>query len=147
VKLSRPVAALPALLILASCYPTPVAETVYLPCHVLSSSDWKARVEIFPSAHPKPILRRRLIVTGKVIVAGNGYSVTLERGPVAKLEDPIQQVLVRTEGSLEADPVPVTHNVRAVLPALKRYGGVAIRCGDGLIGEIKDVPAPPRGKG
>ena len=140
-------AALAPLLGLAACIPSPAPEPIYSACHVLGSSDWKARVETFPSASPKPYLRRRLIVTGKVTTEGGGFYVSLDRGPVSRLDDPVQQVLVRTEGSAEAGGVPVVHNVRGVFPALDHYGGVAIRCGDGIIAEIKDVTIPPREKG
>jgi hypothetical protein len=144
---SLPWAALAALLPLAACYPEPAPEPIYSTCRVLGSSDWQAHVEIFPSASPKPFLRRKLIVTGKVTTAGDGIYVSLADGPVSRLDDPVQQVLVRTEGSPEAGAVPVVHNVRGVFPALGRYGGVAIRCGDGIIAEIRDVPMPPKKKG
>jgi hypothetical protein len=143
----RSLAALAPLLLLAGCYPTLEPEPIYSSCHVLGSSDWKAHVEIFPSASPIPYIRRKLIVTGMVTTAGGGFYVSLAEGPVSRLDDPVQQVLVRTEGSAEAGAAPVVHNVRAVFPALDHYGGVAIRCGDGIIAEIKDVPIPPREKG
>jgi hypothetical protein len=145
--LSRARAAAPLLLFLAaSCaVHTPVPETIYSACNVLGSSDWKARVEIFESSHPIPVLDRRLIVTGKVRTAGDLF-VSLDRGPVARLDDPVQQIMVRTEGSPQSGVAPVTHQVRGEFPALKRYGAVALRCGDGIIAEIKDVPVPPRKK-
>ena len=141
-------AALGLLLLLpAGCATTAgVPEPVYSPCHVLGSSDWKAHVEFSSTASPIPYLTRKLVVTGKVTTAG-GYYASLDQGPVSQLDQPVQQVMVRTEGSPQAGAAPVTHNVRAVMPALKRYGGVAIRCGDGIIAEIRDVPAPPRDKG
>ncbi|HEX8481637.1 MAG TPA: hypothetical protein VF650_07035 [Allosphingosinicella sp.] len=124
----------------------PVRDTGYSACQVMASSDWKAQVELDPTASPVPYLRRKLVVTGKVTTAG-GYRPSLYEGPVARLDEPIQQVMVRTEGSPEAGAAPVVHNVRAIFPAMKRYGGVAIRCGDGIIAEIREVPAPPRQKG
>lgn len=143
----RRAALIPLLVLPAGCISTaPVPETIYSACHVLGSSDWKAQVEISSTASPVPYLRRKLVVTGKVTTAG-GYYASIDQGPVSRLDEPVQQVLVRTEGSAEAGAAPVTHNVRAVFPALKRYGGVAIRCGDGIIAEIRDVPAPPRQKG
>jgi len=123
----------------------PVRDTGYSACHVLGSSDWKAHVEIFPTASPIPYLRRKLVVTGKVTTAG-GYYASLGEGPVSRLDEPVQQVMMRTEGSAEPGAAPVVHNVRGVFPAMERYGGVAIRCGDGIIAEIRDVPAPPRQK-
>lgn len=138
--------ALAALLPLAACVPTLEPEPIYSACRVLGSSDWKARVETYPSSSPIPFVRRRLVVTGKVTTAG-GYYVSLDEGPVERLDDPVQQILVRTEGSAGAGAAPETHNVRAVIPALDHYGGVAIRCGDGIIAEIRNVPIPPREKG
>jgi hypothetical protein len=123
----------------------PVRETGYAPCHVLGSSDWKAQVEFSSTSSPIPYLTRKLVVTGKVRTAG-GYHASLAQGPIARLDDPIQQVRVRTEGSAEPGAAPVVHDVRGVFPAIERYGGVAIRCGDGIIAEIRDVPAPPRQK-
>ncbi len=143
---SLAVLAAPLLLLAAGCTSTArITETIYSPCHVLSSSDWKAEIEIFPTASPIPYLRRKLVVTGKVTTAG-GYQASAYGGPVSRLDEPVQQVMVRTEGSAEAGAAPVTHNVRAVMPALKRYGGVAIRCGDGIIAELGPVTVPPRQK-
>ena len=146
---SRLRASLAALLLLpgACAVNTSVPKGVYSPCHVLGSSDWKAHVEAVPNATPKPYVRRKLVVTGKVTTAGGGFYVSLAEGPVSRLDDPVQQVLVRTEGSAQAGARPVVHNVRGVFPALSHYGGVAIRCGDGIIAEIRDVPIPPREKG
>ena len=128
----------------AGCMSTAgVPDPVYSPCHVLGSSDWKAQVEFSSTASPIPYLTRKLVVTGKVTTAG-GYYASIGQGPVSRLDEPVQQVMVRTEGSPEAGAAPVTHNVRAEMPAMKRYGGVAIRCGDGIIAEIRNVPAPPR---
>lgn len=130
----------------AGCISTAkVPETIYSPCHVLGSSDWKAQVEFSSTTSPIPYVTRKLVVTGKVTTAG-GYFADIDQGPVAHLDEPVQQVMVRTEGSPEAGSAPVTHNVRAEMPALKRYGGVAIRCGDGIIAEIRNVPSPPRQK-
>jgi hypothetical protein len=132
------------LLLPAACaVNTSVPRTLYSACHVLGSSDWQARVEIFPNDTPKPYLRRKLVVTGKVTTAAGVYA-SLAPGPVSRLDQPVQQILVRTEGTAEAGAAPVVHNVRQVVPALKSYGGVEIRCGDGIIGRIRDVTMPPR---
>ena len=142
---SRLAAALGAFLVLPSCIPTPAPEPTYSACRVLGSSDWRARVETYPNATPIPYVRRRLVVTGKVTTAGGGIYVSLDEGPVERLDDPVQQVVVRTEGS--PGGAPVVHDVRGVFPALDHYGGVAIRCGDGIIAEIREVVIPPREKG
>lgn len=143
---ARAAAAVLLLLPAAACSVSPpVPETIYSSCRVLGSSDWKARVELYSaSSSPIPYLRRRLVVTGRVTTAA-GVSAGIAEGPVSRLDQPVQQVLVRTEGRAEAG-APVTHEVQAVMPALDRYGGVAIRCGDGIIAEIGDVPIPPRDK-
>jgi hypothetical protein len=143
---SRLAAALGAALILPSCIPTPAPEPTYSACRgVLGSSDWQARVELDPSSSPIPYVRRKLVVTGRVTTAGRGVYVSLEPGPVEKLDDPVQQVILRTEGS--PGGAPAVQNVRVRLPAIDRYGGVAVRCGDGIIAEIRDVTVPPRAKG
>jgi hypothetical protein len=123
----------------------PIRGDGYAPCHVLGSSDWKAQIEFSSTASPIPYLTRKLVVTGKVTTA-RGRQVSLAEGPVARLDEPIQQVRVRTEGSPEPGGAPVVHEVRGVFPAIDRYGGVAIRCGDGIIAEVREVPAPPRDK-
>ena len=123
----------------------PIRDTGYSACHVLGSSDWKAHVEFSSTSSPIPYLTRKLVVTGKVTTA-RGYHASLGEGPVARLDEPIQQVMVRTEGSPEAGGAPVVHDVRGVFPAIDRYGGVAIRCGDGIIAEVREVPVPPREK-
>lgn len=115
-------------------------DAAYSRCDAIDSSDWKAEVEIFPSSHRKPIMHRRLVVTGRVTVPSGGYSVALEAGPVAELDPPVQQMMVRTTGpAAPATQALVTHDVRAVIPALKRYGGVEIRCGDGIIARLAEV--------
>lgn len=135
---------LAAALPLVGCLMAPaLPERIYAPCHVAGSSGWKARVEIFPSAHPKPILRRMLVVTGKVRVA-EGAGASLDRGPVARLDEPVQQILVRASGPIEPGAPTEMRSVRGVFPALKRYGGVDLRCGDGIIAQITEVPIPPR---
>jgi hypothetical protein len=123
----------------------PSRRTDYAPCRVLGSSDWKAHVEFSSTSSPIPYLTRKLVVTGKVTTA-RGYRASLAQGPVARLDEPIQQVRVRTEGAPEPGGAPVVHDVRGVFPAIDRYGGVAIRCGDGIIAEVREVPAPPRDK-
>jgi len=137
-------AATPLLLLTAACaVNTSVPKGLYSACHILGSSDWKARVEIFPNANPDPYLRRKLVVTGKVTTAEGVYP-SLAEGPVSRLDQPVQQVILRTEGAADAGAAPVVHTVRGVFPGMKRYGGVAIRCGDGIVAEIEDVPIPPR---
>jgi hypothetical protein len=144
---SRAIASALPLLLLAGCSASPpVRETIYSPCHIIGTSDWKAEVELFPTSSPIPYVRRKLVVTGKITTDPGFYRVALDQGPVSRLDDPVQQVLVRTEGAAQGG-APVTHNVRGVFSAMKRYGGVAIRCGDGIVAEIREVTIPPRDKG
>ena len=123
----------------------PVPEPYYSRCDALGSSDWKAEVQVFLSTHPKPVRTRRLVVTGRVQVPTGGYSVSLERGPVARLDPPVQQLMVHTTAPAgPATQAVTTHRVRIEVPALRRYGAVEIRCGDGVVARITDVPIPPR---
>jgi len=118
-----------------------VEEPVYSTCHAVGSSDWTAHVERIPDHHNRPILKPTLIVTGKVIVPSEGYSVSLDLGPVRKLDAPVQQILVRTEPPAgPAGQALTTEDVRGAFPALKRYGAVTIRCGDGTLAIIKPIP-------
>lgn len=132
-----------ALVPLAGCVvPTVVPEPVYSPCHALGSGAWKARVEKLPvTQHHPPLRKWRLIVDGEVTVPSDGYFPSLERGPVEKLRDPVQQIMLRTEGGGEGEPR--TMAVHGTFEALKRYGAVVIRCGDGTVGLIRDVPRIP----
>ncbi|HEX8512891.1 MAG TPA: hypothetical protein VF688_07270 [Allosphingosinicella sp.] len=137
-------AALALLIVPAGCaLDGPIRETEYAPCRVRGSSDWKAHVEFSSTSSPIPYLTRKLVVTGKVTTA-SGLHASLAQGPVARLDEPIQQVRVRTEGKAEPGGAPVVHNVRGEFPAIDRYGGVAIRCGDGIIAEVREVRVPPR---
>lgn len=119
-------------------HPPVIEESVYSPCHALSSSDWSAHVERIPDHHNRPVLKPILIVRGKVTVPGDGYSVSLDLGPVQKLDAPVQQIMLRTEGS--GAQTPTILDVSGAFPALKRYGAVTIRCGDGTMAIIKPVP-------
>jgi hypothetical protein len=124
----------------------PVPEPVYSACHALGSGDWKARVEKRDmTRHHPPHRKWRLIVDGSVTVPGEGYDVFLERGPVQKLRDPVQQIMVRTNGPSRPPPdaAPTRVAVHGEFEALKRYGGVTLRCGDGTIGLIPFVPRIP----
>lgn len=132
-----------ALLALSGCVvTTPVPEPVYSPCRATAGEGWTARVEKRPmTRHHPPIRKWRLIVDGTVTVPSDGYDVSLERGPVQRLKDPVQQILVRAVGGGEGAPTSV--RVHGEFEALKRYGAVTIRCGDGTIGIVRDVPRIP----
>ncbi|HEX5181742.1 MAG TPA: hypothetical protein VFW19_01195 [Allosphingosinicella sp.] len=135
-----PVLSLP--LLAGGCLMLPVVEEhVYSTCHALGSSDWDAHVERIPDHHNRPVLKPTLLVSGKVIVPSGGYSASLDLGPVQKLDAPVQQILIRTDPPGGKEPqAPATIDVRGRFPALKRYGAVVIRCGDGTMAIIKPVP-------
>lgn len=143
-RAARPIAAALLLLPAACLVKLPVEETVYSPCHALASSDWRAHVIRIPSAHVRPIMKPFLVVEGKVTVPGAGYSVSLDLGPVERLDGPVQQILVRTTppDGAEAGP-PVVQSVRGTFPARKRYSGLRIRCGDGTLALVRDIPREP----
>jgi hypothetical protein len=124
------------------CLALPVVEEpVYSTCHALASSDWAAHVERIPDHHNRPLLKRTLIVSGRVTVPSDGYAVSLDLGPVERLDAPVQQILLRTSPpDAPTAQAPATLDVRGAFPALKRYGAVTIRCGDGIIGMVKPVP-------
>ena len=141
---ARRAAAAAALFLLpAGCAP-PVYEPVWSPCRAIGSSDWSAELRIVPSHHNKPILQRMVAVTGKVTVPGPGYSVTLEPGPIERLDRPIRQMMVRATGPDEGEAAgPVTHQVSGIAPAPKDLAGIDIRCGDGIIGRVRALAAVP----
>ena len=129
-------------LLAGACVMLPVVEDpVYSTCHAVGSSGWSAHVERIPDHHNRPIYKPTLIVSGQVTVPSEGYSVSLDLGPVRKLDGPVQQILVRTEPPSEpAARTLTTVDVRAAFPALKRYQAVYIRCGDGILGIVKSIP-------
>jgi hypothetical protein len=137
--------AVPLLLLPAACVVrVPVEETIYSPCRATGSSDWKARVERLPSADRHPVMRRMLIVEGKVTTPSPDYGVSLDLGPLEKLQPRVQQVIVRTDGpDVAPDGTPVTQPVRAVFPARKRHADVRIRCGDRTLANLPNVPDVP----
>jgi hypothetical protein len=130
------IACLP-LLASGCAFPPVLGAPIYSPCHALGSSGWTAHVERISNGQKQPIYRSFLIVTGSVVVSGGDAS--LELGPVLKLDAPVQEIMLRT-----AEPAAIaeqtTVQVRGMFPALKRYGAVDIRCGDGIVGIIKTVP-------
>jgi hypothetical protein len=134
------VAALP--LLSAGCLALPVVEeTVYSPCHAVASSGWSAHVERIPDHHNRPLLKPTLIVSGRVTVPSGGYDVSLDLGPVQRLDRPVQQILLRTRPpSGPATQALTDVEVRGAFPALKSYGAVTIRCGDGTFAIITPVP-------
>lgn len=116
----------------------PADFTVYSPCHAVASGGWTAYVSrIDVSTQKAPLHRTFLFVEGQV-TAPESDEVRLERGPVLQLDAPVQQIMIRTDGP-GTGPAK-THRVRGRFKALKRYGTVALRCGDGIVGTIRQVP-------
>lgn len=140
-KHTKPLLLLAPALLLAGCVEVP--ETIYSACHATETSAWRAEIELRPSAHNRPVMQRFLVVTGKVTVPSGGYSVSLAEGPVERSDPPIQQILIRTRppGGMATQAL-TTHDVRAEFPAMRRYGGLTIRCGDGTVGFVKSVEEP-----
>jgi hypothetical protein len=116
-----------------------VPDTIYSPCHAIGSSGWSAHVETYLTQHNRPVTRRHLVVDGKVIVPGPGYSVALDLGPLERLQPRVQQVIVRTSGESSTGDAPTTVAVRGVFPPHKHYGPIRIRCGDGTLATIAAV--------
>ena len=135
----RPLLALPLLALPSACLlGQPGTNIVYSPCHATGSRGWQAHVaRINVTTQKAPLHRTLLFVEGEV-TAPESDTVTLERGPVSQLDKPVQQIMLRTDGP--GTGAPATHRVRGRFKALKRYGSVAIRCGDGIVGTIRDVP-------
>ena len=116
----------------------PGDRIVYSPCHALGTANWRAHVaRINISLQKAPLHRTFLFVEGDV-TAPEGDSVSLERGPVQHLAGTIQQIMVRTDGP--GTGRAVVQHVQGRFRALRRYGAVAIRCGDGIVGTIRDIP-------
>jgi hypothetical protein len=154
--MKRPSLALPLFLLLvlplgaSGCVVTvPVPETVYSDCHAIGSSDWAARIERIPDHHNRPMLKATLIVTGKVVVPGAGYDVSLDFGPLQRLDQPVRQILVRTNPPDRADAgPPVTVAVEGRFPARRHENALTIRCGDGTLAIVKSItPTPVQAKG
>jgi hypothetical protein len=123
-------------LILVGCADLP--DPVYSACHAIGSSDWRAWVKPHSPARERPTL----VVTGKVTVPTGGYSVSLERGPVQRLDRPVQQILLRTDPPEGIATQAVTlHEVRGEFSAPTGSGPVTIRCGDGTLAIISKVEA------
>jgi hypothetical protein len=132
-------------LVASGCVVTvPVPETVYSDCHAIGSSDWAARIERIPDHHNRPVLKATLIVTGKVVVPGAGYDVSLDFGPLQRLDQPVRQILVRTDPPDRAEAGgPVTVAVEGRFPARRHENALTIRCGDGTLAIVKSIAPPP----
>jgi hypothetical protein len=134
---------LPLLLAPAACLTKiDVPDTIYSPCRAIGSSDWTAHVETYLTAHNRPLTRRHLVVEGKVTVPGPAFAVSLDLGPLERLQPRVQQVIVRTSGETGSGDTPTTRAVRGVFPGRKHYGPIRVRCGDGTLATIAQVGEP-----
>jgi hypothetical protein len=125
----------------AGCY-VPVPETIYSRCEALGTSGWTARVERHPNEKGK--MKRRIAVRGTVTLPSAGYGVSLERGPVERVEPRALQVLVRSRAPSEAAAQAVTpYQVEGIFPYDSQIGAISVRCGDGIIAEIPAIEAEP----
>jgi hypothetical protein len=124
---------------LGGCY-KPVPDPYYTPCDAIASSDWEARLVDLPRADRPERTQPRLVVRGRVTVPTGGYRVTLEPGPVQRLDPPVQQVILRTAAPPGgATQAATAHAVQAVLAPERGVERVAIRCGDGTLALIPEI--------
>lgn len=131
---------LPLLLAPAACLTKiEVPDEIYSPCRALASSDWSAHIETYQTAHNRPLTRRNLVVEGKVTVPGPAYAVSLDLGPVERLQPRVQQVIVRTAGESAAADSPTIRSVRGTFAWGKRQMPIRIRCGDGTLAFIPAI--------
>jgi hypothetical protein len=135
----RTLLTLPLLLMPSACLlGDPGDLMVYSPCHAVSTGNWRAHVaRISITTQKAPLHRTFLFVEGDV-TAPEGDSVSLDRGPVQHLAGTVQQIMVRTDGP--GSGRLVTQHVEGRFRALKGYRSVAMRCGDGIVGTIRDIP-------
>jgi len=135
----RALVMLPLLLLPSACVlGEPGDLVVYSPCRAVSTANWRAHVARINISHQKAPLHRTFLFVEGDVTAPEGTAVSLERGPVQHLAGTVQQIMVRTDGP-EAGR-PVTQHVEGRIGVPRRYDTVAIRCGDGIVGTIRDVP-------
>ena len=124
----------------AGCY-VPVPETVYSRCDALGAADWTARQE------QRQVERKSkpgVAVSGTLSLPSAGYDVSLERGPIERVEPRALQVLVRTRAPSEPAAQAVTqYEVSAFFAHDDRIGAVAVRCGDGILAEVPLLASEP----
>ncbi|HEV2080324.1 MAG TPA: hypothetical protein VGR19_10585 [Allosphingosinicella sp.] len=104
------------------------------PCPVVSAGAWRAFVDVMPG------VKSTLNVVGKVTAPSGGYRIRLERGNLQEIHPQVQEVILRAEPPTGgATDALVTHDVSLSLPAQGRYGAVIVRCGSGVLAEIRPV--------
>jgi hypothetical protein len=87
-----------------------------------------------------PSAERTLNVVGRVTAPTGGYRLRLERGNLLEVDPPVQEVVLRAEAPRGAAPqAPETQEVSLSFPAKERYGAVIVRCGSGILAEIRPV--------
>jgi len=115
--------------------PTPDTAAESGDCPVIDSADWRATVGPVEGAEGP-----QLVVTGTVTMPTPGWTVLLERGPADRSALPVQRLRL-TASRPEGVVIQVLDEVevRAVLPALAAYRGVAVDCGDLVLVELSEV--------
>lgn len=104
-------------------------------CPVIDSADWRATV-----GQVEGVEGPQLVVTGTVTMPTPGWTVRLEAGPADRSALPVQRLRL-TASRPEGIVIQVLDEVelRAVLPALGAYRGVAVDCGDLVLVELSEV--------
>lgn len=128
-----------AALLLPGCA-TPRGTPLYSSCKALATRDWSAHVEVEKEAlFPFPE-EAMLVVGGTVQVPTGGFALALDKGPLVRIDPPVQQVILRTtapEGM--ATQALTEQRVVGRVPFDRRAKAVAIRCGDAIIAEIPAI--------
>ena len=104
-------------------------------CPVIDSADWGATV-----GPVEGVEGPQLVVTGTVIMPTPGWTVALEPGLADRSALPVQRLRL-TATPPDGIVIQVTDEVavRAVMPALAAYRGVAVDCGDLVLVELTEV--------
>jgi len=106
-------------------------------CPISVSRDWSAWINRMPGPDARP----RLVVSGKVVTRGGGYSVAFDRDLQIRESWPAQAfvTLQVAEPDTPSTGQPVTHDVRWEWPLSQPVGSVVVSCGDKTLAEITRI--------
>jgi len=106
-------------------------------CPISASRDWSAWINRMPGPDARP----RLVVSGKVVTPGGGYSVAFDPAMQIGRSLPAQAfvTLQVEEPDNPATGSPVSHDVRWEWPLSVPIGKVVISCGDKTLAEITRI--------
>lgn len=106
-------------------------------CPISASRDWSAWINRMPGPDARP----RLVVSGKVVTPGSGYSVAFDRYLQIRESWPAQAfvTLQVADPDVPSAGVPVTHDVRWEWPLNQPIGSVIVSCGDKTLAEITRI--------